>query len=116
MGGFPEPNPAVTGKLVIIFPWPVSEDLISNVQKSFPNLTIIYKHRQWVNTNLEEDFSDESWKDVDFLLATSSLPKLELAPKIRFIQLVSAGANHIVDHPFFKDTKVPICAANGVHA
>jgi hypothetical protein len=116
MVSLPAPNPALRGKLVIIFPWPTSEDVVAPVRERFPNLEIIFRYKAWDSPALNDVIPDEEWKHVDFLLASSTLPQIELAPKIRFIQLVSSGANHIMNHPFFKETDVPICTANGVHA
>lgn len=37
------------------------------------------------------------------------------APNLKFIQFSSAGVNHVANHPFYTDSKVPLCSANGVH-
>jgi hypothetical protein len=36
-------------------------------------------------------------------------------PKARFIQLFSAGSNHVAQHPVYKDSDVPFCTASGTH-
>jgi phosphoglycerate dehydrogenase-like enzyme len=34
---------------------------------------------------------------------------------VKLIQFVSAGTNHILQHPIYTDSKIPLCSANGVH-
>lgn len=63
----------------------------------------------------------EEWKDVTILLTFTYLPQPKDAPKLQYVQLISAGANHILDHPLFRDGRgdgkeeVQFCTANGVH-
>jgi len=41
-------------------------------------------------------------------------PDLGACPKLQWIQLISAGANQIVDHPISK-TNIPVTTASGLH-
>ncbi|KAK0621797.1 hypothetical protein B0T17DRAFT_535102 [Bombardia bombarda] len=61
------------------------------------------------------NFPAEDWKDVTILLTFNALPTIEQAPKLQYVQLTSAGANHILKEPVFVDTEVDFCTANGVH-
>jgi hypothetical protein len=38
-----------------------------------------------------------------------------IAPKLEYVQIQSAGANHIIQHPLFRDTDIALCTASGVH-
>jgi phosphoglycerate dehydrogenase-like enzyme len=51
------------------------------------------------------------------VLYTFDLPAnaLELAPRLRWLQLHSAGANHLLDHPIMK-SDVAITTVSGIHA
>lgn len=51
------------------------------------------------------------------VLYTFDLPSsaLELAPRLRWLQLHSAGANHLLDHPIMK-SDVAITTVSGIHA
>ncbi len=54
--------------------------------------------------------------DVEILYAFNLPPNaLELAPGLRWLQLHSAGANHILDHPIIK-SDVAITTVSGIHA
>ena len=37
------------------------------------------------------------------------------APNLELIQLFSAGANHVLDFPFIKETDVTLTTMNGIH-
>jgi phosphoglycerate dehydrogenase-like enzyme len=53
---------------------------------------------------------------VNVLVTLSWLPQRESdVPNIDFIQFISAGTNHVAQHPIYTDTKIPLCSANGVH-
>jgi phosphoglycerate dehydrogenase-like enzyme len=55
-------------------------------------------------------------KRVNVLVTLSWLPQRESdVPNIDFIQFISAGTNHVAQHPIYTDTKIPLCSANGVH-
>jgi len=51
------------------------------------------------------------------VLYTFHIPSnaLELAPSLRWVQLHSAGADHLLDHPLMK-SKVPVTTTSGIHA
>ncbi len=54
--------------------------------------------------------------DVQILYAFNLSPNaLEVAPGLRWLQLHSAGANHILDHPIMK-SDVAITTVSGIHA
>jgi len=51
------------------------------------------------------------------ILYTLPLPlnALELAPRLRWVQLHSAGADHLLDHPIM-DSNVIVTTTSGIHA
>lgn len=103
-------------KLLLLSPWPLPEDCIPNIKKAHPELEIIGRHQEWMNTTI--DLPPEEWKDITILVTGSTLPDAsrgELAPKLQYVQLFSAGANHIAGHTVFQDHEVAFCGANGVH-
>ncbi|KAF5023078.1 hypothetical protein F66182_4835 [Fusarium sp. NRRL 66182] len=87
---------------------------IDAIQKQFPDLTIKVSIQPW-GAPLDPGFDEEEWKDTTVLLTATLLPKPGQAPHLQYVQLTSAGANHLIGHPLFTDTKVPFSTANGVH-
>jgi len=112
--GSKTPNKDLKGhKLVILTPWEPPEATLEQIRKRFPGLHIEYHQLSW--TGNHSPFPIEKWKDVTIALTFNYLPKPEDAPRLEYVQLISAGANHILDQPLFKDTEVTFCTANGVH-
>ena len=95
------------------------EDQIDAIKKQFPNLIIKTFTEKKHGEPLEPDFDEKEWEDTTIILtavATSNLlPKPEQAPHLQYVQLTSAGADHMMNKPIFNDTKIPVCTANGVH-
>ncbi len=62
------------------------------------------------------EIPDDLWQSVEVLYTFGSiLPSPEQVPQLRWVQLYSAGADHIIDHPLFR-TSVIFTTASGVHA
>ncbi|KAF9776529.1 hypothetical protein IL306_005281 [Fusarium sp. DS 682] len=108
-------NKTLKGHKAIIFSTiepPQSE--IDAIQKQFPDLIIKTYIQPW-GAPLDPNFNEQEWKDTTVLLTATLLPKPEQAPHLQYIQLTSAGANHLIKDPLFTDTKIPFSTANGVH-
>jgi phosphoglycerate dehydrogenase-like enzyme len=90
-----------------------ADDLIAQLRAVSPRLHLIQQTCHDVDqvaTALAEHPSVE-------VLYTFDLPSnaLDLAPRLRWLQLHSAGANHLLDHPIMK-SDVAITTISGIHA
>lgn len=107
------PNKTLEGhKLVVLDTsgWRPSSEELAALKKKYRDLTI--------QVGKMAEITDDDWKDTTALLASfnkTGLPDKDLVPKLQYVQLSSAGANLVVDHPLYKDTDVAFCTANGVH-
>lgn len=112
----PEPNPTLKGhKLLILSPDHPDPAELATLRERFPDLVIATFAVPWA-VKVAENVTAADWEDVTILLTGNTLPPTpETAPKLQYVQLLSAGANLILDHPVFKDTDVAFCTANGVH-
>jgi len=46
----------------------------------------------------------------------STLPRSpELVPNLKFIHFFSAGTNHVVNTPIYKNSNIPLTTSSGVH-
>lgn len=61
-----------------------------------------------------ETLSAEIWDGVT-MLCTYVPPPAHLVPKLRFVQLASAGFDLWMGHPIFEKGEVQFCTANGIH-
>ncbi|KAF7560155.1 hypothetical protein G7046_g3993 [Stylonectria norvegica] len=108
-------NPTLKGhKLVILGAGPRSPGSVDAIRKQFPDLIVKFYELQW-GEPLPDDFPKDEWKDTTALLTSTYLPTKEEAPKLQYVQLTSAGANHLTKKPLFVGTRIPFCTANGVH-
>ncbi|KAH6857075.1 oxidoreductase-like protein [Chaetomium sp. MPI-CAGE-AT-0009] len=103
-------------KLLMISPWEAPPGFLEKLAAAFPDLQIVYHAQPWATPPLPPvTLPAGAWDDVTVLMTFSTLPLPEEAPKLEYVQLMSAGVNHVFGEPMFKDTKVPFCSANGVH-
>ncbi|KAH7129944.1 hypothetical protein B0J13DRAFT_598295 [Dactylonectria estremocensis] len=109
-------NPTLKGhKAIIATTAKAPPAAVEAIRKQFPDLQLKLYVVPWGNSEIGGDFEEEDWKDTTLLLTATVLPTVEQASRIQYVQLSSAGANHILNRPYFSDTKVPFCTANGVH-
>lgn len=103
-------------KILILAPWVPSEDFLERLRNKYPGLEIAHRELPRTRRVSEAGISPEEWKDVTILLAGGlAIPDKELVPKLKYVQVMSAGANRILGHPIFLETDVTFCTANGVH-
>jgi len=93
---------------VVLISAPIDQDWVERLKHISPDLTI---ERQ---PSLSSQ--DALWQEVEIIYGFPwKLPKLEQAPRLRWIQLYSAGADRLTDNPLFQ-TDIMITTASGVHA
>lgn len=102
-------------KLLILTPWKPSPSDLESLRSRYPGLKIVFHELAWSEKTPRDDFPREEWEDVTILVTGSALPSRRQAPKLQYVQLMSAGANLILKNPLFTDTDVTFCTANGVH-
>lgn len=105
-------------KLLIVTAVGAPAAYLENLKATFPDLEIdthILSGRFLNKPQEVEQVPPEKWKDVTILVTFNVLPTPEQAPKLEYVQLFSAGVNHITKLPIFTDTDIDFCTANGVH-
>lgn len=103
-------------KLFLLAQAEPKQEYLDKLRSQFPDLKIATHVVEWHKTGAPEDIPDEEWKETTVLLASGNFfPARELVPKLQYVQLQSAGANHILKKPLFADTDIAFCTANGVH-
>jgi hypothetical protein len=103
-------------KLLILTKEPPPAEKVERLKSLFSGLKIEHRAADWATKKLDDGWTDEDWKDVTILVSGNTFPAdKEVAPKLQYVQLQSAGANMILKHPLFTDADVQFCTANGVH-
>ncbi|GKU22037.1 unnamed protein product [Fusarium langsethiae] len=106
-------------KAIILLNTESPKTQVEAIQKRFPDLTIKTFIEKKHGAPLEPPFDEGEWRDTTIILTgvttAKLLPEPEQVPHLQYIQLTSAGADHLIKTPIFTNTKIPICTANGVH-
>ncbi|KAI9732432.1 MAG: hypothetical protein M1834_001640 [Cirrosporium novae-zelandiae] len=117
MGGGPEDHEHFTEHLLLTLPFPEPVDLLNSIRKKFPYIRVSYIGL----ANTFMTFSEEAensgiYNDITILVTLACLPQSpEECPKLKFIHFISAGTNHVVTHPIYTDTNIPLTTSSGVH-
>ena len=98
-----KPNKTLKGhKLLIVTAVGAPAAYLKQLQTEFPDLVIethILSGRFLTKPQEADQVPSDVWKDVTILLTFNVLPTPEQAPKLQYVQLMSAGANHVVKLP-----------------
>jgi phosphoglycerate dehydrogenase-like enzyme len=89
---------------------PVTDEWVERLQSRVPGLRI----EQYPGAKVA-DIPAELWQETDIMLTFNTLPALEQAPHLRWVQLYSAGANHVLNSPLLEQN-VQFTTASGVHS
>ncbi|GCE25051.1 3-phosphoglycerate dehydrogenase [Dictyobacter alpinus] len=88
----------------------VNEDWKRHLQEISPDLQIEFRPDAKV-----EDIPAALWQEVEILFTLNTFPEPEQAPRLRWVQLYSAGANQASDGPLAQ-SQATFTTASGVHA
>jgi phosphoglycerate dehydrogenase-like enzyme len=85
----------------------IAEDLVNSLREVSPRLRI-----ERYPTNVP----DRAWENVEILYTGGAFPKPEQAPRLRWIQLHSAGVNHALRQPIIQSRDIEVTTLSGIHA
>lgn len=110
MGSVQGEGGLIQDTIIVQFPGDPRQKVIADLEAKFPGLKV-----HWQNVvSGSELLPQEVWDNVT-ILWTFDIPKVTSLPKLRFVQMLSAGADHWAETPFYKDPNVIFCTANGAH-
>lgn len=101
--------------ILILMPWEIPADFVEHIKTLSPGIEVHIYFGGRHDKVVPSEISEEAWKKVTVLFTWNALPPKDLVPNLEYVQLLSAGCNHVADDPLFKDTDVSFCTANGVH-
>lgn len=85
--------------------------LIDPIATRFPYIEIVLFHAK-----TSSEVPESLWKCATILVTLFLLPtKPDLVPQLRWIQLTSAGVDHILGHPIFRESRISITTVSGIH-
>lgn len=91
--------------------------IVSALRKKFPDIDIIYHQVSFTQSlaDAHAEVPSHLWKKATVLCTFNSLPEKNEAPHLNWLQLLSAGSNHIQGTPLWEDKDVTITTASGIH-
>ncbi|KAH8128476.1 hypothetical protein LI328DRAFT_151342 [Trichoderma asperelloides] len=93
----------VTGPPKILLGTIFQPEWIAELKELFSGLEIVtVEGCIWNTPAFDQKFPEEEWKTLRSLL-------------LEYVQIQSAGANHILKNPLFNKTDIALCTASGVH-
>ncbi|PKS05017.1 hypothetical protein jhhlp_008383 [Lomentospora prolificans] len=101
--------------VLLFLPWPAEEELLQHIRDQFPGISVSAYQVPWMDTVPPSSVPAEELEKATILVTGSVLPAREQVPNLGYVQLSSAGANHVLNNPLFTDTNIVFCTANGVH-
>lgn len=84
-----------------------SDDLIKRIQDVSPRLNVV---------RYFPDVPSHAWADAEILYTVRHFPEPEQAPRLRWIQLNSAGIDHALPHRVAQAQDILLTTASGIHA
>ena len=99
--------------LLVSVPTPPHETWIAHLKASHPGLTVRWFTQP--NTYPPLPLPEEMYEGVTLLITLWPHPA-ESLPNVRYIQLLSAGADRWIKHDLYKNQNVIFCTANGAHS
>ncbi len=96
------------GSTIILITAPCEAEWLHRLQRLYPDFQIIHR---------TDAIPAHLWREVEILYTSfaTALPSPEQAPRLKWVQLYSAGIDSIVHQPLFR-TAVVFTTASGVHA
>lgn len=101
-----------TSSRVMLITAPLDPGWLERFQSAAPELHV----KQWQQPEMEKEL-DDLWQNVEVLYTSfaTPLPTPEQAPRLRWVQLYSAGPDHILEHPLFASSTI-FTTTSGIHA
>ena len=85
----------------------IAEELVNSLREVSPRLRI---------ERYPANVPDRAWENVEVLYTGGTFPKPEQAPRLRWIQLHSAGVNHALREPIIQSRDIEVTTVSGIHA
>jgi phosphoglycerate dehydrogenase-like enzyme len=89
------------------------QEVISSLQEQYPGVKIHWRSVKETRLSID-DIPQEIW-DTATIVWGFEIPENAVLPKLRFVQLSSAGADHWATNRHYQDPKVLFCTSNGAH-
>ncbi|KAJ5818828.1 hypothetical protein N7474_004419 [Penicillium riverlandense] len=97
-------------RLLVIFYQELPASLVGYIKSKFSNAEVTV-YRPIKDVPVPSDL----WHNATVLVTFTTLPDLKDAKNLKLIHFLSAGLDHLVDHPVLKESDIPITTSSGIH-
>lgn len=104
--------------ILLTLPFPEPKPQLASLRSKFPKAEFHYHQINHPNdpAGPSEEIPAKIWREVTVLYTLFTFPtKVQDAPNLDLIQLVSAGSNQIQKNPIYTDSDVLISTSSGIH-
>lgn len=101
--------------LLALMSWDLPSWFTEKLPTVSPGIEVITYRTVRGAQEVPDDIPQDVWDQVTVLFTWTEVPPKGKAPRLQYVQLLSAGCNHMIGKPLFDDTDVAFCTANGVH-
>lgn len=106
-------------KLLVHLNLPAPAGWLEKVAERYPQLTVLWKIAKFdpsiPDVENVDVLDDEILEGVTMICVFPPF-SAEKLPNVRYLQLVSAGSDRWVNHPYYLDPKVQFCNASGAYS
>ncbi|KZF21618.1 D-isomer specific 2-hydroxyacid dehydrogenase [Xylona heveae TC161] len=104
--------------LVIAVFFPEDPRLVDIIRKAYPDLKITWVQSPDPGLGIApgECVPRDVWESATILLTFKELPpKQEYVPNLKFVQIHSAGVDHVSKHPIVANSDITMATVSGIH-
>lgn len=101
--------------LLVLMSWDLPSWFTEKLPTVSPGIEVITYRTVRGAEEVPDNIPQDVWDRVTVLFTWTEVPPKDKAPRLQYVQLLSAGCNHMIGKPLFDDTDVAFCTANGVH-
>ncbi|MCJ1326213.1 hypothetical protein MMC10_002877 [Thelotrema lepadinum] len=98
-------------KLIIIWQERPAEKTLKRLTQNHPSLEIVF----YYGASIATDIPAHIIQDTTFLVTYHHLPNPRDAPSLKLVQFISSGTEHVLHHPIYTETSIPLTNSAGVH-
>ncbi|KAI9806997.1 MAG: hypothetical protein M1833_002655 [Piccolia ochrophora] len=104
--------------LLLALPWDEPKEQMQRIRKRFPYVKISYHQSKYGSSYWKgrEPMPPEFFESGTILATLWALPATQGdAPNLRLIHFFSAGVDHVVDNPIYRDSDITLTTSSGIH-
>ncbi|KAI9789468.1 MAG: hypothetical protein M1816_006010 [Peltula sp. TS41687] len=104
--------------LLVILPWEEPKEQLERIRKNHPDIDVTYHRLEYGITYWRgaTQLPPETFHSATIFATFNTLPPSPSdCPVMRLIHFFSAGIDHVVDHPIYRDSDITLTTSSGIH-